>query len=217
MLTGGGLGGRLWGVGDNFDKKLVIGILGGIGSGKSCVAGEFEKLGCGVIDADKIGHELLERDEVKGEIVGCFGESVLGADGRINRRILGEIVFSDGDKLGKLNSIMHWRIIGCVEGVIEDYKRQDDIKAIVLDGPLLVEVGLDKYCDKLIFVECDAAIRAERVARKDCFDEKQLKMRENFQISLDSKAGLADNAVVNNSDLSDLVEQVGKIFSQFSL
>ena len=204
-------------MGNNDDKKMVIGILGGIGSGKSAVAAEFGRLGCGVIDADKIGHQLLERADVKAEVVGCVGGVILGADGQINRRNLGEIVFSDGEKLGKLNGIMHWRIIGCVEGIIEEYNRREEFKAIVIDGPLLVETGLDKYCDKLVFVRCDYEIRALRVVKKGCFDEKELKKRENFQISLDSKAKLADNAVINNSGLSVLVEQVGKIFSQFGL
>ena len=197
--------------------KLVIGILGGIGSGKSSVAAEFAKLGCGVIDADRIGHQLLERADVKAEIVECFGETILDADGRVKRCDLAKIVFSDGEKLGKLNGIMHRRIIGCVEVMIEAYNGRDEIKAIVIDGPLLVETGLDKCCDKLVFVECDHKIRVARVIKKGSFDEKELKMRENFQISLDSKAKLADNAVINNSGLSVLVEQVGRIFSQFGL
>jgi len=202
---------------EKFCKKLVIGVVGGIGAGKSSVAGAFARLGCGVIDADGIGHELLEAEEVKGEVVECFGQAVLGDDGRVDRRELGRIVFSDGDKLGKLNEILHWRIAEVVERMMAEYGRRDDIKAIVLDGPLLIEAGWGKYCDKIVFVECDWAIRAERVAKKGHFDEKQLKIRENFQISLDRKAELADNVVVNNSELSALVEQVGKVFSQFGL
>jgi len=216
-LTGGWRVVRLCGVGNYTDKKMVIGILGGIGSGKSSVAAEFGRLGCGVIDADRIGHELLNRSDVKSEIVDCFGESILGIDGRVSRRNLAEIVFSDSEKLEELNLIMHHRIIGRAEEMISEFNARDDIKAIVLDGPLLIETGLEKYCDKLIFVQCDAKIRAERVAKKGCFDKKQLKIRENFQISLDRKAKLADNVVINNSGLPFLVEQVGRIFSQYGL
>ncbi|MHC4744830.1 MAG: dephospho-CoA kinase [Planctomycetota bacterium] len=194
-------------------KKPIIGILGGIGSGKSTVAGEFAKLGCAVIDADKLAHSLLEEDDIRAQIVGLFGPQICDSSGNIDRKKLAETVFSDCEKLGRLNKIIHPRVLAQGEELIRQYNEQDDVKAIVLDMPLLAEVGWDKRCDRIVFVECDRQIRAQRAEKAGFFDEKQQRIRENFQNSLDSKASLADNSINNNSDFSELVRQVVSIFS----
>ena len=186
--------------------------MGGIGSGKSTVAAEFAKLGCKVIDADKIAHELLVRRTIKEQITTYFGRDVLDSKGNIDRKRLGEIVFADDDKLSLLNGLTHPHVMERVEELIEQYNRQNQVKAIVLDMPLLVEVGWNRRCDRLIFVDCEQKIRAER-AKKKGFDKNQIKIREKFQISLDNKLSFADNTVENNSDFSALVRQVADIFS----
>jgi dephospho-CoA kinase len=196
----------------NIGEKPVIGILGGIGSGKSTVAAEFAKLGCKVIDADKIAHELLDSKSVKEIIVGLFGKAVLDSSGRIEHKKLAGVVFASGDKLASLNRVIHPLVLARAEELIEQYNRQNQVKAIVLDMPLLVEVGWVKRCDRLIFIDCKQKIRAERAKKKD-FDKNQIKIRENFQISLDNKTTLADNTVENNSDFSVLVRQIADIFS----
>ena len=99
------------------------------------------------------------------------------------------------------------------EALIRRYNGQSEVKAIVLDMPLLAEVGWEKRCDKLIFVQCDGRLRAERAKKNGIFDENQRRIRENFQISLDNKASLADNIIYNNSDFSELVRQVANIFT----
>jgi dephospho-CoA kinase len=196
----------------NIGDKPIIGILGGVGSGKSTVAAEFAKLGCKVIDADKIAHELLERKRVKEKVAAAFGRDALDAKGQIDRSKLASIVFADADKLSVLNGIIHPLVMRRAEQLIERYNRQDKVKAIVLDMPLLVEIGWAGRCDKLVFVNCRQKIRAER-AKKLGFDKNQHKIRENFQISLDNKMDLADNTIENNSDFSALVRQVADIFS----
>jgi len=213
-------------------KKPIIGILGGIGSGKSTVAAEFAKLGCKVIDADKIAHELLDEPAVKEKVVGLFGRSILNPAGKIDREKLAEVVFDDvrsqkselrsqnseirsqksESALCLLSSVLHPLVLQRAQELIKQYNRQNQVKAIVLDMPLLVEVGWDKRCDKLIFVDCEEKLRLDR-AKKLGFDKNQVKIRENFQISLDSKAGLADNTIENNSDFSVLARQVTDIFS----
>jgi len=193
-------------------KKPIIGILGGIGSGKSTAAAEFAKLGCKVIDADKIAHELLGEPSVKEKVVGLFGRSILNPEGKIDREKLAEVVFADADKLSLINEIIHPLVLQRAGELIKQYDCQKQVKAIVLDMPLLVEVGWDKRCDKLIFVDCEQKLRLDR-AKKLGFDKNQVKIRENFQISLDNKANLADNTIENNSDFSVLAKQVVNIFS----
>jgi len=197
---------------DNIGEKPVIGILGGIGSGKSTVAAEFAKLGCKVIDADEIAHELLDGPTVKEKVVGLFGRAILDSKGKIDREKLAEVVFANTDRLLSLNEIIHPLVLQQAEELIKQYNSQNQVKAIVLDMPLLVEVGWDKRCDKLIFVDCEQKLRLNR-AKKIGFDKNQVKIRENFQISLDNKANLADNTINNNSDFSALARQVADIFS----
>ncbi|MHC4154422.1 MAG: dephospho-CoA kinase, partial [Planctomycetota bacterium] len=155
-------------------KKPIIGILGGVASGKSTVAAEFAGLGCAVIDADKIAHELLDNEDIRGKIVSCFGQSFLDAAGRIVRGKLADIVFADAGKLARLNDIIHPLVLAEAERLIEHYSGQAGIKAIVLDMPLLVEVGWHKRCKKLVFVDCQANLRAARAGKMGIFGEEQL-------------------------------------------
>ena len=193
-------------------KKPIIGIMGGIGSGKSTVAAELAKLGCKIIDADKIAHDLLELKDIREQAAALFGDDIIDSQGKVNRSKIAEIVFNNNELLLKLNNIIHPRVLQKTEELIEQYNQDNQCKAIVLDMPLLVEVGWDKRCDRLIFVECDEKTRKNRVKNK--FIEKNpIKNRENFQISLDKKKNMADNTVNNNSDFSTLVRQIAEIFS----
>jgi dephospho-CoA kinase len=192
--------------------KPIIGILGGIASGKSAVASECVKFGCKVIDADEIAHEALEKENIKTKILEAFGPKILDQERKINRSKLAEIVFTDAKKLALLNTILHPYVLERAEKLIKKYNDQNQVKAIVLDMPLLIEVGWLERCDKIIFVDCKPELRAKR-AKKMGFNENQLKIRENFQISLDKKVKLTDNIIENNSGFSALIRQVADIFS----
>ena len=170
-------------------------------------------MGCAVVDADKIAHRLLDEAGVREEIVGLFGQQIVDSAGKIDRGKLAEIVFANPEKLLLLNKAIHPLVLKETEHLIRRHNSQSRVKAIVLDMPLLLEVGWEKRCDRLIFVECDPQIRAERAKKMGVFDKNQLKVRENFQISLDKKVGVADNIIENNSGFSALVRQVADIFS----
>jgi dephospho-CoA kinase len=197
----------------NPKKKPIIGILGGVGSGKSTVAAEFVKLGCKKIDADEIAHELLDEPVVKEQVVSSLGKAILNSAGKIDRKKLADIAFVDCNKLSALNKIIHPYVFKRAEELIKQYSRQNQVKAIVIDMPLLVEVGWDKRCDRLIFVDCKQQLRAARAKKLGFFNKNQHKIRENFQISLDKKAGISDNIIDNNSGFSALTGQVTNIFS----
>jgi dephospho-CoA kinase len=183
-------------------------------SGKSTVAAEFARHGCAVIDADKIAHELLQQQDVRDKVVGCFGKAVLDSKGEIDRRKLANLAFADRGKLSRLNQLIHPLVLEQAERLIDGYNGQNQVRAIILDMPLLLEVGWKKRCKSLIFVDCSAKIRLERARKIGIFDENQLKARENFQISLDKKAAVADNTVDNNSNLAVLSKQVAEIFTK---
>jgi dephospho-CoA kinase len=194
--------------------KVVIGILGGICSGKSTVAREFGQLGCGVIDADAIAHKLLENsDIIKKEIREAFGDGVFDGAGRVDREELAQKVFEDKEAVAKINRIIHPPVLVRCEELTAEFNRRSDIKAVVLDIPLLAEAGWLQQCEKLVFVECKDEIRALRAAQKGRFSKNQLKKRENFQIFLDKKKKIADYIVDNNSGLSATAEQVERIFT----
>ena len=196
-------------------KKRIIGILGGVGSGKSTVAAEFAKLGCAVINADKIAHGLLEKNIVKKKMVARFGRGILDSNGKINRRKLAGVAFAGAKNLKALNRIIHPLVLQQAREFIKKAKGQKWVKAVVLDMPLLTEVGWAKRCDKLIFVKCRRKIRAERAKKAGILNLEKLKFREKFQISLYKKRAIADNTIDNNSGLSVLARQVADIFSMY--
>jgi dephospho-CoA kinase len=194
-------------------RKKIIGILGGIGCGKSMVAAGFGKLGCGVIDADKIAHEIVEKPKIKKELLKLFGNDIINANGKIDRRKVAEIAFKSPAKVAQLNRITHPPVLVQIEQLIEEYNRQFCIKAIVLDVPLLAEIDWTKRCDKLIFVECGREKRFGRSQKNGLLDEDKIKIREKFQISLDRKKKIADYIVDNNVNLTDVERQIAEIFT----
>ena len=195
------------------DKKPIIGIIGGLCSGKSTAAAELGKMGCAVIDADEIAHRFLDDKGVRAKIIRVFGKEILDDKGKISRSQLANKVFGDPEKLKKLTGILHPPVLARVEQLITEHSSNPAVKAIVLDMPLLVEVGWEKRCDHIIFVDCKPPIRLERAKKAGFFDADELKIRENLQISLDKKRRIADNIVDNNSGLSGLSKQIASLFS----
>jgi dephospho-CoA kinase len=196
------------------NRKPIIGILGGVGSGKTTVARQFARLGCAVIDADAIAHNLLDRRDLQKKITTRFGREILTRGGKINRKKLARIVFSDAGKIAALDRILHPLVLKEVTKLIGKANCQSQTKAIVLDMPLLMEVGWANRCDRLIFVKCRQKIRVKRAKKCGIVDLAALKNREKFQISLYKKQAITDNTIDNNSGFSALAGQVTDIFSE---
>lgn len=195
------------------NPKKIIGITGGIASGKSAVAAEFARLGCAVIDADAIVSDLLQDKNVISSLKKALGEEITNEQGNIDRYKMAGIVFKSEQNVKIANSIIHPLVFERTKTLINKYNQCEDIKAIVLDMPLLVEVGWHEKCDFVIFIQSSQAIRAKRAAKKSLKTEKNLKNRQKFQISLDTKAEIAHYTINNNSDLKALADQVVRIFS----
>jgi dephospho-CoA kinase len=194
--------------------KPVIGIVGGIGCGKSTVAACFAGLGCAVIDADALAHAVLDESVVVSALVARWGDDILDATGMADRGKIAAKVFDSPEEMAFLNGLVHPRVLEQCETAIRAYQADAACGGIVLDMPLLLEVGWEKRCDFLVFVDCSEAKRAERTAKNGKIDIEQLKKRENFQISLDKKLQKAHYRVNNNSDKSNMAEQIAQIFSK---
>ncbi len=193
--------------------QIVIGILGGIGSGKSTVASAFSDMGCMVIDADEIAHDALRQPDICFQLVSRWGKEILQLDGALNRSKIADNVFRSKEELDFLNGLIHPYVLARCDQLLEDNLNNPDKTGIVLDMPLLMEVGWEKRCNYLIFVECSDEKRRAWLQKNGKFDLNQLKKRENFQISLDKKRQIAHYIIHNNSDKSDIAEQVAQIFS----
>ncbi|MBN2063168.1 MAG: dephospho-CoA kinase [Sedimentisphaerales bacterium] len=196
------------------NSKPLIGLLGAPGSGKSTVAGCFARLGCGVINADKLNHAVLAREDIARRLADMFNSDILGDNGSIDRKKLSALVFSGEGKenLKKLEDVVHPEIFKLIESEIIRLGQEESVPAIILDIPLLLEVGLDKRCDHLIFVSVSDEIRGQRLSEKRGWDEKLVKNIEKSQILLDKKREISDYMLVNNSDTGELLKQVESIF-----
>ncbi len=205
--------GEYAGMGQAADKP-VIGLLGGIGSGKSTVAAELVRLGCGLVDADAIGHEVLALPEVKAELRRLWGEGVFGPGGEVDRRALARRVFDSPRELARLDALVHPHIRRRMEQVVAALRADPAVPAVVVDAALLLETDWHELCTHLLFVRADDALRAQRVARQRGWSRREWQRREKSQKPLDIKARCADHVVDNSSSLSRLREQVRAIFNR---
>lgn len=202
---------------------VILGLVGGIGSGKSTVARMMEELGAEVIDADQIATTLLNDPRVRDKLVSEFGESIINENGTISRSELATVAFESKVNLETLNKILHPRIIGNIKrqlAAIEASLReevgeetQNKTTVVVLDAPLLVETSLHTLCDYLLFVDTDEEKRLERVERRG-WDADELRRRESFQLPLDKKRELCDFIINNNDDIESTYEEVKQVYLQ---
>jgi len=195
------------------EKSPIIGLTGGVGCGKSTVARQFERLGCAVISADELNHDVIGLPKVVQQIQQWWGQRMLDGQGRIARGAVGRVVFEDESELKKLTDLVHPLVELRERELLEVYVADPAVRAVVLDVPLLIEVGQDKWCDTIVFIEADEHIRQERVRQKLGWGPEQRKKVEKLQLGLDIKAEMADYTLRNNSTISDLYDHVVKTLS----
>ena len=191
--------------------KPVIGLAGGVGSGKSLVAKQFKELGCAIIDADALAHEVLTQDDVRQTLVNWWGKKVLNKQGQIDRKAVGRCVFDAPNELVKLEQLVHPRVHALRDAQRQTYEKQQGVRAIVEDCPLLFEVGLEKQCDAVVFVATQRAVRLKRVKVNRGWSEVDLDSREKNQLGLDIKANRADYVVDNSEGEQQTFKQVRSI------
>jgi len=194
----------------------TIGLTGGIGSGKSTVSAYLKELGAGVIDADKIGHRVLEDARVKKELIASFGIRILDESGRINRKKLGGIVFgTDKEPLLLLNRLTHPGIRVILEDELESYRRQG-VKVAIVEAPLLVEAGFTSLVDEIWVTIAPEEVIMKRLKSKSGLSDTQIMNRIHSQLPAEERNKHADTIIDTDVTFIELKERVNDLWRNFA-
>lgn len=192
---------------------LTIGLTGGIGSGKSEVAGMFNQLGVPVIDADVIAHQLVEPGtEALTEITAAFGETILTSEGTLDRAKLAGIVFNKPDMKQQLETIIHPRVREQIKAYKDAHKNEPYIIVVI---PLLLESGQRDLVDRVLVVNAAETVRIQRVQSRDGRREEQIRSIMRNQADDAQRRAAADDNIDNSGSLDDLMISVRKLHQQY--
>lgn len=192
--------------------SVVLGVTGGIGSGKSTVSHILEKLGAVIIDADVISRQIVEPGEkALEELTEEFGKDILDDWGQLRRRMLADAVFKDKMKLERLNSIMHKHVAGRIKSYVEEQLLKRT-KVIVIDAPIPIRDGFLDLCDKVWTVSAAMDLRITRVMERNGMKREEAISRIKSQISDEEYIKIADVVIYNNKDIFHLKEEVKRQF-----
>ena len=200
-------------------EKMLIGLTGGIASGKSLAAEELKRLGAYLIDADEIAREVVKPGlPAYLDIVKEFGKGILNADKTIDRKALGKVVFSNPEIRKRLEQITHPRILDEINKNVKTVKGKNPDAIIVVDAALLIEAGLHKKMDKVIVVYADEKTQIERMMKRDNFTMDEAKNRISAQIPLQEKRKYADFVIENveGKNKEKIKDEVKAIFKTFN-
>ena len=190
---------------------MIVGLTGGIASGKSTVSNIFRELGIEIIDADIKAKEISERKDVINEIENIFGKDVININGQIDRIKLKEIVFGNKEKLKKLNDVFHPKVMAEFKKIKENNDKND---IIIFDVPLLFETEMDKICDKVIVVYTNEITQIKRMIERDNITEELARKIINSQMSLKEKLEKSQIHIENNGTLENLKEKIKNIYKE---
>jgi len=195
----------------------VIGLTGGIGSGKSTVSQFLAELGAVIINADKVGHEAFKPDtEIWREIVSAFGRQILTSNGDIDHKKLGEIVFGNPDSLARLNQIMHPRMYDMVKAQLEEYRRQG-VGVVVLEAPLLLEAGWTPLVDEVWVTVAPKSTMLKRLQERTRMTEQESLARIRTQMSDEERVKHADVVINTDCSLDELKARVSSLWQKLAL
>ena len=191
----------------------TLGIIGGIGSGKSTAAEFFRQLDAAIIKVDDIGHQVLRLSKIKESAQQRWGDSVFSTDGEIDRRKLAAVVFADENELAFLKNLTHPLI---AEEVLQQRKKieHSSVQLCLLDAPLLIESGWEYLVDVIIFVSAPVEVRWERIKSRG-WSETEWKQRESAQLPVEKKSRRADVVLDNSGDVEHLRSQVETLVRKF--
>jgi dephospho-CoA kinase len=197
-------------------QPVVIGLTGGIASGKTTVAQQLAALGAHVIDADAVGHAVITpKGEAYPEVVAAFGTEILDDDGTVSRRKLGAIVFADPARLAELNGISHPRMAERMAREIEAVRlRTPRPPAVVLDAAILFEAGWDLLCDVVWTVEAPPTLAIERLMQRNGLSREEAQARLDAQMSNAERSRRAQHVIRNEGSLQALDAEVRRLWEE---
>ncbi|MFA6046526.1 MAG: dephospho-CoA kinase [Phycisphaerales bacterium] len=193
---------------------LILGLVGGIGAGKSAVAAALGDAGFLVVDSDKEAKAALDQPAIRDQLTQWWGPSVIGADGHIDRKRIAEIIFATPADRARLEGLIH-PLIKRNRAALASRARQDGKRGVIVDAPLLYEAGVDQECDFVIFVDAPREQRLARVKARG-WDDAELDRREKAQLSLQEKRTRADAVIENHGTLDDVRVAVGRLLADLA-
>jgi dephospho-CoA kinase len=194
---------------------LQVGLTGNIATGKSQASRKFAELGARVIDADLIAHEILNPGtDTFGRILETFGREILAGDGTIDRRKLGNIVFSDPEKRFLLNRLTHPVIGDRIRQSIAWIERTSETKIVIIEAALMVEVGSYKRYHALVVVTCLPSIQLSRLIDRDNLSLEDAVARIRAQMPIEEKLKVADYSIDTSGSLQETHRQVDRIYQE---
>lgn len=194
----------------------VIGLIGGIGSGKSLVSQVFAEQGAVVISGDDAGHEALRQSEIMHQIELRWGRSVFNEQGEVDRRALGIRVFRDPAERKELEAIVFPWIKRRLSDQLAAARERGDDRLVVLDAAVMLEAGWDRLCDVIVYVHAPRLLRLGRLAKQRGWSSQEVEARERAQLSLTDKATRADFVVENTGERALVVRQVALLLQHWS-
>jgi dephospho-CoA kinase len=192
---------------------ILAGLTGGLATGKTFVAAVFEELGCHVVHADVLGHEvMLPGAEAYDEVVATFGAEILTADGSIDRRKLAGQVFNDPEKLSRLNSIGHPAVFRREEEFVEKVRQSDPGGIVIVEAAILIETGRYQWFDRLILVVCTPEQQVERALKREGMTREEVVARLSRQMPLQEKRKYAHYVIDTSGAKADTIGQTRKVY-----
>jgi dephospho-CoA kinase len=195
------------------NDSMVVAITGGMGCGQTMVAEFFKELGGKVINADFEAKKIVENNrEVQVELKRTFGSKIFYRNGKLNRKLLGRVAFSNPARTNRLNRIVHPYLVAKILDKIEQIKAEKKSTIIAVDAALIYEINIERVFDAVVVVAAKMRNRIERIKKRDHLPEKDIIDRINMQIPIEDKIKWADFVIHNNSELDHLKEMTKKVF-----
>lgn len=195
--------------------SIVVGVTGGMGSGQTTVCQFMEKFGAKSINADVVAKKVIENnDEVRKELKKIFGSKIFYQNGKLNRKLLAHLAFSDEARTERLNRTVHPHMVSRIVTMIEETRESGNHPVICVDAALIYELSLEHMFDAIIVVSSAMNNRVARIKNRDNLSDKEILDRINKQIPLEEKTKWADYVIKNDRDLQTLEKDTEKVYKR---